>query len=161
MKRRIKRLSANSISRFVALALFAMLLPLASVFADEEQKGIPYAHIVTDASGESHFEDGELPFNMVKRPTGGGIGMYAVKTGDQASFMMIQPGEFEDWHPTPNSQILVVIQGEVEVGVSSGETRRFTPGMVVMMDDNAGKGHTTRTIGEIPHIALMIRKPAN
>lgn len=37
---------------------------------------------------------------------------------------------------------------------------RFGPGDVVMMEDNQGKGHTSRTVGEVPHIALMIRQPA-
>jgi len=146
------------------LALVAMLsivtMPLVVVAAEAElQQGVPYTHIVTDANGESHFENGVLPFSFMTLPAGDKAGLHGMKTGGEANYMMFQSGVFEDWHPTPNAQMLVVIQGEVEVGVSDGELRRFTPGMVVMMEDNSGKGHTTRTIGALPHIALMIRQP--
>ena len=139
--------------------LLAAFAANAVVAAQEEvQQGVPYTHIVTDAAGESHFEDGMLPFNFLTLPAGDRAGVHAMQIGGQATYMMIESGVFEDWHPTPNAQMLVVVQGEVEVGVSDGELRRFTPGMVVMMEDNSGKGHTTRTIGAQPHIALMIRQ---
>jgi hypothetical protein len=113
-----------------------------------------------EVSGESHFEDGILPFSFMKLPAGDLAGVHGMAIGGQANYMMFQSGVFEDWYPTPNAQMLVVVQGEVEVGVSDGELRRFTSGMVVMMEDNAGKGHTTRTLGPQAHIALMIRNAA-
>lgn len=143
------------------LGFFLMgLLALPLHAADElAQAGVPYTRIVATADGESRFEDGLLSFSTMELPGGHLAGLHNTATGEQASYMMFPSGVFEDWHPTPNAQMLVVVQGEVEVGVSSGEIRRFGPGDVVMMDDNHGKGHTTRTVGELPHIALMIRQP--
>lgn len=122
------------------------------------QEGVPFVHIVSDAKGESHFEDGVLPFNFIKMPSGEVAGLYNEALAGRASFMMIAPGTFEDWHPSPASQLLVVVQGEVEVGASDGSLRHLTPGMVFLMDDVKGKGHTTRTIGNIPHIGMMLPK---
>lgn len=147
--------------RQLGLVLVA-LLALPALAAEDKlaQEGVPYTRIVAAADGESHFEDGLLPFSTMNLPGGHLAGLHATQTGGEATYMMFPSGVFEDWHPTPNAQTLIVVQGEVEVGVSSGEVRRFTPGDVVMMDDNHGKGHTTRTVGEQPHIALMIRQPA-
>lgn len=138
------------------------LLALSAHAADEAlaQEGVPYTRIVATVDGESHFEDGTLPFTAMNLPGGHLAGLHNTETGAQATYMMFPTGVFEDWHPTPNAQTLIVVQGEVEVGVSSGDVRRFGPGDVVMMEDNQGKGHTTRTVGEVPHIALMIRQPA-
>lgn len=142
--------------------LVAGVFALSAHAADEKlaQDGVPYTRIVATADGESHFEDGLLPFTSMELPGGHLAGLHNTETGAQATYMMFPTGVFEDWHPTPNAQTLIVVQGEVEVGVSSGDVRRFGPGDVVMMEDNQGKGHTTRTVGEVPHIALMIRQPA-
>jgi hypothetical protein len=144
-----------------ALKLFVIVLTLLPfvVQAAEEQSGVKYMRIYTDANGESHFDDGEFPFDFLDLPTGERAGVHSLALDGAATFMMIAPGAFEDWHPAPTTQTLVVIQGEVEVGVSDGEVRRMTPGMVLVMEDNSGKGHTTRTIGDIPHIAMMLPRP--
>ena len=147
--------------KMLGLLLTGMLV-LPAYAAEEKlaQEGVPYTRIVATADGESHFEDGTLPFSTMNLPGGHLAGLHNTETGAQATYMMFPTGVFEDWHPTPNAQTLIVVQGEVEVGVSSGDVRRFGPGAVVMMEDNQGKGHTTRTVGEVPHIALMIRQPA-
>lgn len=142
------------------ILLGALALPLQAADEPLAQDGVPYTRIVASAEGESHFEEGVLPFSRMELPGGHVAGLHDTATGGQATYMMFPVGVFEDWHPTPNAQMLVVIQGDVEVGVSSGEVRRFGPGDVVMMEDNHGKGHTTRTVGAQPHIALMIRQPA-
>lgn len=145
-------------STLVLLGLLA--LPAQAAEDTLAQEGVPYTRIVATADGESLFEDGVLPFTAMNLPGGHLAGLHNMQTGAQATYMMFPAGVFEDWHPTPNAQTLIVVQGEVEVGVSSGETRRFGPGDVVLMEDNQGKGHTTRTVGAVPHVALMIRQPA-
>ena len=54
--------------------------------------------------------------------------------------------------------MMVIIQGEAEVGASDGDMRYLTPGTIFVMDDNVGKGHTTRAVGDVPHIGMMIPK---
>jgi hypothetical protein len=52
-----------------------------------------------------------------------------------------------DWHPAPRRQFIVLLDGEIEVEVTSGEKRRFTGGDVVLVEDTTGTGHRTRTVG--------------
>ncbi len=40
-----------------------------------------------------------------------------------------------------------------------GEVRRFGPGRIILMDDLTGKGHITRAVGDVDHIALTIPVP--
>jgi hypothetical protein len=48
------------------------------------------------------------------------------------------------------------LQGASEVTTSDGQKRHFGPGSVVLLDDTTGKGHRTRAIGTIDHIAAVI-----
>jgi hypothetical protein len=40
-----------------------------------------------------------------------------------------------------------MLRGEVEVTASDGETRRFSPGGLLLVEDTTGKGHSTRVVG--------------
>jgi len=47
--------------------------------------------------------------------------------------------------------------GQVEVGVSDGEIRRFGPGDVALLEDVEGKGHSTRVIGDVEVRAAFVQ----
>lgn len=126
--------------------------------ADSSQQGIPYVRIFSDAEGASHFEDGMFPVAVIKLKSGEEARIHSVPVAGNASMLMLAPGAFEDWHPSPASQMMVIIQGEAEVGASDGGMRYLTPGTIFVMDDNVGKGHTTRAVGDVPHIGMMIPK---
>jgi uncharacterized cupin superfamily protein len=40
-----------------------------------------------------------------------------------------------------------MLRGEVEVTASDGETRRLSPGGLLLLEDTTGKGHATRVVG--------------
>jgi hypothetical protein len=61
-----------------------------------------------------------------------------------------------DWHCAPRRQFIVLLDGEIEVEVTSGEKRRFTGGDVLLVDDTTGTGHRTRTVGEHSRRSLFI-----
>jgi hypothetical protein len=61
-----------------------------------------------------------------------------------------------DWHCAPQRQFVVLLDGEIEVEVTSGEKRRFTGGDVVLVEDTAGTGHRTRTVGGRSRRSLFI-----
>jgi quercetin dioxygenase-like cupin family protein len=52
------------------------------------------------------------------------------------------------WHPESRRQYLVVLSGQLEVGVGDSSVRVFSPGDVLMAEDLTGQGHTTRTVSE-------------
>lgn len=144
----------NTLRTCIAL-LACCLSAVASLAAEApaEVKPMKYTHVYADASGVSHFRDEQFDFRE-QRP--GGPTMHALPTGPNAMLLRLHPGEVEDWHNAPKPWFLFVLQGMSEVTVSDGEVRRFGPGSVVLMEDVKGKGHQTRTVGNIDHIAAVV-----
>jgi uncharacterized cupin superfamily protein len=66
------------------------------------------------------------------------------------------PGYDYDWHCAPQRQLIVLLDGEIEVEVTSGETRRFRGGDVLLVEDTTGSGHRTRSIGDRVRRSLFI-----
>lgn len=61
-----------------------------------------------------------------------------------------------DWHCAPQRQLIVLLDGEIEVEVTSGEKRRFRGGDVVLVEDTTGTGHRTRTVNDGLRRSLFI-----
>ena len=55
-----------------------------------------------------------------------------------------------DWHPAPRRQFVFVLDGGFEVTSGQGETRTFRSGGMFLVEDVAGNGHQTKTIGAEP-----------
>ncbi|HEY5020778.1 MAG TPA: hypothetical protein VII17_07145 [Steroidobacteraceae bacterium] len=144
-------------SLFGSIVLLACW-PLAaqSAAAANDADSIPplnYVHLYVDAKGDSHFREEQFDFRSTRA---GGPLMHALSTGAGAMLLRLKPGAVEDWHNAPKPWYLIVVQGMSEVTASDGEVRRFGPGSVVLIDDVTGKGHRTRAVGHIDHIAAVI-----
>ena len=61
-----------------------------------------------------------------------------------------------DWHCAPRRQLIVLLDGEIEVEVTSGEKRRFVGGDVILVEDTTGTGHRTRTLNQGPRRSLFL-----
>ena len=104
--------------------------------------------IFTGEDGESHFEDldpASHPILSSAQPT------------VEIEFKPMPVGYFNDWHTAPRRQYVITLSGEAEVGIGDGAVRRFRPGDVLLADDLTGRGHTTRTIGNQPHLTAQVR----
>ena len=80
------------------------------------------------------------------------------------SYSCFWVGAPPDWagdarHPSPRRQIFVVLQGAYEVTVGTGETRRFTTGSLLLLEDTTGAGHSTRIIGDEPCLIFAVGLP--
>jgi hypothetical protein len=69
-----------------------------------------------------------------------------------------------DWggdvpHPTPRRQMVCMLRGEMDVTASDGETRRFGPGDLLLLEDVVGKGHASRVVGDEPFLILGVAPP--
>ncbi|PON15791.1 hypothetical protein C2W62_21940 [Candidatus Entotheonella serta] len=62
-------------------------------------------------------------------------------------FREMEPGRFVDWHPAPQRQYVIILEGELEIGFGDGTTRRFGKGDARLVEDTTGRGHTTRAVG--------------
>jgi hypothetical protein len=64
-----------------------------------------------------------------------------------------------DWHQAPRRQLIVLLDGEIEVEVTSGEQRRFRGGDMVLVGDTTGTGHRTRQLSPGVRRSLFIPLP--
>jgi len=102
--------------------------------------------------GESFFEAVDIELTDA-----GEIGRLSEPHGAlSVTFRENDPGYDYDWHCAPRRQLIVLLDGEIEVEVTSGEKRRFTGGDVVLVEDTTGTGHRTRSIGAQPRRSLFI-----
>lgn len=99
-------------------------------------------NIFTDASGDSHFRDLEIPLTA-----SGEIGwLSAAQQVGSIIFRKVNPNYDFDFHLAPARQYIILLDGEIEIETSSGEKRTFTSGSILLVEDVWGKGHRTRNI---------------
>jgi hypothetical protein len=114
---------------------------------------LTYMHVYADTAGASHFREEHFDFAR-GRDNESSIHVLQAKGG--ATLLRLKAGAVEDWHNAPQAWFLIVLQGASEVTTSDGQVRHFGPGSVVLLDDTTGKGHQTRAVGTIDHIAAVI-----
>ncbi len=113
---------------------------------------ISITRIFADAAGETHFEALEIPL-----ADAGIIGYLSETISARGVIFRENPADyFYDWHPAPDRQFIVMLDGEIEIEVSDGEVRRFRCGDVLLVEDTHGRGHKTRNIGGTPRRSLFI-----
>jgi hypothetical protein len=129
-------------------------------------------HLWADDKGVSHFRDEKLSFEAAtpENPTAGttsrtnpdpeALVSLPLRGATGATFLYLKRAAVEDWHRAPRRMYLIPVQGMSEVTAGDGEVRRFGLGQIVLMDDLTGKGHITRAVGKVDHIALTIPVPA-
>jgi hypothetical protein len=110
---------------------------------------IKYTRIYADSDGESHFDDGEMPFALADfAPPAPAISVTDLWEGSGAFLMSSPPGWTGDRHPAPRRMLMFSLKGMLEVEVSDGEVCSFGPGSVLLVEDTSGKGHVSRVTGD-------------
>lgn len=108
--------------------------------------------IVEDERGVSAFQDAEIPLTDA-----GPIGSLSELMRAEGAVFRVSPGPFEhDWHPAPARQLIVLLDGEIEIEVGTGERRRLRGGDVVLAEDTRGRGHRTVTLSDGPRRSLFV-----
>ncbi len=129
----------------------------------EEALGIPLAEpiditrIYSDADGRSHFSQMTITFTLNDyAPPAPPISVSAAMDAKNVSIISSPPGWFGDWHAAPRRQFIIVLSGELEVEVSDGETRRFGPGAICLVEDTTGEGHASRVTSEVRSYVAVV-----
>ena len=71
-------------------------------------------------------------------------------------FNQLPVGTFIDWHPAPRRQYVIILSGELEIGLGDGTVRRFGIGDARLVEDISGRGHTTRVVGTEPVLTAVV-----
>jgi len=107
-----------------------------------------FTRIYNDEEGKSHF--GEL---VLELKDGGPIGFLSERFPAGDIIFRETPSDYDfKWHPAPQRQLLFIIKGRCEFKVSSGETRQFGGGDLLLLEDTEGEGHCSKALfNEVRH----------
>jgi quercetin dioxygenase-like cupin family protein len=98
-------------------------------------------------SGESKFQDVELPINQPNPSNGKPFPYIDAYPSPSIQFVELPTGTDENWHHAPARQIVIVLSGTLEVVTSDNQKRQWRAGEFFIADDLKGKGHLTRAVG--------------
>lgn len=108
--------------------------------------------ITTETSGDSRFEDIEVSLSDA-----GEIGRLSEPIAARSVIFRENAPDYDyDWHVAPERQLIVLLDGEIEIEVGSGERRRFSGGDLLLVEDTTGRGHRTRTVDGSRRRSLFI-----
>ena len=111
-------------------------------------------HLHGDANGETHLAPIELPVRESYAGTVRGLTDIPVTTLGMGQFIGRKPDV--GVHNAPRRQFLVVLQGELEIVTTLGQSERLRPGDVLFADDGGSKGHISRDVGDEPLMLMAI-----
>lgn len=111
--------------------------------------------VYATSDGGSAFEDVDI--ELTERGVVGRLSEW-VRARDLA-FRENPPDYDWDWHCAPARQLIVLLDGAIEIEVTSGEKRAFGGGDVLLVEDTSGRGHRTRTTDGRSRRSLFIRLP--
>lgn len=107
--------------------------------------------------GESHFMDDAIEFSLTDYTRDAPpLELSQTLSAAEFRFMKAPAGWASDWHPSSARNFFVVLTGEWEVTASDGETRQFTAGSLLLVEDTRGKGHTSRVVSDVGSVAVMV-----
>ena len=112
-----------------------------------EEDRVKITRIYTGADGQSHVED--LPLSSHPE-------LSELQGAKKVQITSTPPGHFMDWHPAPRRQYVMLLDGEMEIGLGDGSIHRFGPGDVLLAEDVTGQGHTRRIGAGKPRIAATV-----
>lgn len=113
--------------------------------------------IRTGADGSTRFDEIDIPL-----ADAGEIGQLSEPVAAESVIFRQTGADYDyDWHPAPARQLVVLLDGEIEIEVGDGEVRRFGGGEVLMLEDTTGRGHRTRNVGPVPRHSLFVRLSAS
>ncbi|MDG5768087.1 hypothetical protein QA596_11500 [Balneolales bacterium ANBcel1] len=117
------------------------------------EKRMHYTRLYSDEQGDTRFEEVPVPLHDQ-----GMIG-YLSQEFDVESLQFRENAADYDWdfHNAPARQFIILLDGEIEITTSLGETRRFGTGDVVLVEDTDGKGHKTRNVTKKKRRSLFVR----
>lgn len=103
---------------------------------------IKLPRIYAGSDGQTHF--GEIDINMDDKP---GIGQQTESLKAEEVVIRGKKGVHEsDWHCVPQKQLVILLEGEMEVEIGNGTRRLFKAGDVFLCEDTTGQGHKVRAM---------------
>lgn len=123
----------------------------------EETRKITVSRLYHDDAGESHFMDETTEVIAANfAPPAPPIYVSGATPAKQVVYLFLPAGYTGDFHPAPRRQIMTLLSGHMESGTSDGDMRQFRPGSSMLVEDTAGKGHSTRAIEDCVMVVAQL-----
>lgn len=108
--------------------------------------------LYTGDDGESHFEEIDIPLRDA-----GDIGALSEQLQATGIIFRETSGDYAyQWHNAPTRQFVLMLEGQVEIEVGSGEKRLFGDGDILLAEDTTGRGHISRAVDGQPRRSVFI-----
>ncbi len=72
------------------------------------------------------------------------------------NFLVAPTGWDEQFHPTPHRQFAVLLSGTATISATDGRAIDIRPGSVILLNDQASRGHLTRVRGSGDATFLLV-----
>jgi hypothetical protein len=119
-----------------------------------------FPKVTSDAGGGSRFEDLDVPQTTTPYAENVPPVLVSEALAANAVVFVTLPADIRqiEPHPAPRRQLVVVLDGEFEIGTTDGDKRTLTPGMIALVEDVEGRGHTTtvRSAGPATFLAIPL-----
>ncbi len=100
-------------------------------------------NLYMDEAGESHFRDIEVEWAEER-----GASKYSERLPATGIIFRETSGDYDlDWHPAPRRQYIINLDAGAKLTASDGESRIIAAGEVILVEDIAGKGHLSQSVG--------------
>lgn len=101
----------------------------------------------TGTDGQTHIET----IDLAQTPE-----WMAAQAATTITFREAPAGRYQDWHPAPRRQYVIILSGQLEIGLGDGSKHLFGPGDARLVEDTTGQGHTTATYGDAPCVTATV-----
>jgi len=119
-----------------------------------------YWRVYVDAEGESHLEEADVDLVLTDyAPPAPSLFASAARPAAGFAYLGASPSWDSGWHPAPRRQLFVLLRGALEGKVSDGRSVRLEAGDVILLEDNSGRGHMSRVVGDENVEALVVVLP--
>ena len=122
---------------------------------------IRYLRIYTGADGQSHFSDDVFELETISGTLGKPVLGNQPRPASEYGVRVVPPGWVRDWGPADHPILAVYLSGEGEIEASDGDTKRISPGLVLLAEDTTGPGHRVRVTSEEPVTVIQVRLPSD
>ena len=105
-------------------------------------------NLYTDADGESHFRDVDIPWAEERN-----FSKYSATLPATGIIFRETSGDYDlDWHHAPRRQYIINLDAGAQLTASDGEMRTINAGEVILVEDTSGKGHLSKSLdGKMRH----------
>ena len=111
-----------------------------------------FTQLYAGPDGVSHFKEVEV--EMKDRADLEQISETMKATG--VYFRVTEPNHHHDFVNAPCRQLVITLDGEVEITASDGTKRRFGPGDISLAADTTGRGHMAHVVSKKPRISIHV-----